>query len=187
MNTELQTLKGTFDNLQNAIANDIAKSIVMQKSLSAAFRQTGEQMAEGMLKNLLLIETTNGRIKFSDAKTAASNSYKWASAWGGPVAGAIAGALAFTSVMAFEQGGEIPGTGAVPIIGHGGETVVTKALTDRVEQAESRGGSGGDMHMHATYAPQIHAVDADGVERMLKKHAATFHREFRAHVRKMNR
>jgi hypothetical protein len=37
--------------------------------------------------------------------------------------------------MAYEQGGEIPGAGPVPIIAHGGETVVTKALTERVRHA----------------------------------------------------
>jgi hypothetical protein len=180
-------IKAAEDKMADAIATDIAKSIVQNKSLAAAFRQTGEQMAEGMIKNLLIAELTGNKQKLIDAKTAAANSYNWASAWGGPVAGAIAGATAFAGVLSYEVGGKIPGSGPVPITGHGGETVVTKALTDRVESSERRGntgGVGGGLTMH--YAPQIHAVDANGVDDMLQKHGAIFQRHITAAVRRMN-
>ena len=59
--------------------------------------------------------------------------------------------------MAFERGGSIPGTGPVPIVGHGGETVVTKALTDRVAASEGRGN--GRTHV-TNYI--INVKDADG-------------------------
>jgi hypothetical protein len=91
------------------------------------------------------------------------------------------------SLAAFEQGGKIPGLGAVPILAHGGETVVTKALTDRVERAESRGNTYGDTHVHATFAPSYSGMDAGSVEGMLKTHNAVFQREIRSTMRKMNR
>jgi hypothetical protein len=177
------------DRMYQAIATDIAKSIVMNQSLVQSFRQTGEQLIEGMLKNLIIMELTHDKEKLINAKGAFDKSYNWASAWGGPIAGAIAGATSFAAVMAFEQGGKIPGEGAVPIIGHGGETVVTRALTDRVEQAEgkSNGAAGGDMHMHNVFAPQIHAFDSEGVDRVLSKHNTTFQRHISSALRKMNK
>lgn len=52
----------------------------------------------------------------------------------------IAAGAAFAGVMSFEQGGRIPGSGPVPIMAHGGETIINKGLTDRLEAAEGRGG-----------------------------------------------
>ncbi len=96
------------------------------------------------------------------------------------------GASMMAAAMSFEVGGKIPGSGPVPVIGHGGETVVTRALTDRVERAEGSGGSSASMHVHNHFSPQVHAMDADGVDRVLSKNAAVFHRHFAATVRRMN-
>lgn len=189
MQKQAMTVQSAENRMADAIATDVARSIVMNKSLAQSFRQTGEEMAEGMIKNLIMMELTANKTKLIDAKVAFGNAYKWASAWGGPPAGAVAGAAAFASVMSFEIGGKIPGqtNSPVPIIGHEGETVVTKSLTDRVERAEAWGGNkgGGDTHVH--FAPQIHAVDATGVDAMLTKHASVFHRHINAAFRKMNR
>ncbi len=188
---QTQEVVSAQNRMAAAIATDIAQSDVMNKSLAQAFRQTGEDMAEGMIKNLLIAEMTGNKQKLVDAKTAAANSYQWASAWGGPVAGGIAAAGAFTAVMAFANGGLVPGSGSgdtVPAMLSPGETVITRALTERVTDSErNRNGSsaGGDMHMH--FAPQIHAVDAKGVDDMLTKHGAVFQRHISATMRRMNR
>ena len=184
---QLMDTQQAYTKMYGAISDDIAKSIVMNRSLAQAFRQTGEQLIEGMIRNLIMMELTHDKEKLINAEGAFEKSFNWASAWGGPIAGAVAGAAAFAAVMSFEVGGKIPGSGPVPIVGHGGETVVTRALTDRVEAAEGRSTSFGDTHNHISYAPQIHAVDATGVEGMLKKHSEIFHREIRSTLRKMNR
>jgi hypothetical protein len=98
------------------------------------------------------------------------------------------GATAFAGAMAFETGGKIPGAGATPIIGHGGETVVTKALTDRVESAEKNGSSSGlnvtnnfgDAHVEG-------GIDAKQFEKALQRHSKTLERHVRNTVRKMSR
>jgi hypothetical protein len=93
--------------------------------------------------------------------------------------------------MAFANGGTVPGSGAgdtVPAMLSPGETVVSRALTESV--ASNTGGSkGGDTHNHnsISFAPQIHAVDAEGVDRMLQKHQATFQRHISGVMRKMNK
>jgi hypothetical protein len=42
------------------------------------------------------------------------------------------------------------------------------------------------VHVHNHFSPQIHAVDAEGVDRMLTKHSDTFKRHFTNHARRMN-
>jgi len=64
-------------------------------------------------------------------------------------------------LMAFEKGGKIPGEGAVPILAHGGETVVTKALTDRVERSESSGNAHAG-NMNVNYSPTYHGQYNEG-------------------------
>jgi len=173
--------------MKDAIASDVANSIVMNKSLAASFEKTGEQMAEQLIKNLIMMELTADKTKLINADEAAAKSFDWASTWGGPAAGYAAAALAFAGVMSFEQGGKIPGDGAVPIVGHAGETVVTKTLTDRVEAAERGGNNGASGQTHIHFAPQIHAMDAEGVDRVLAKHSAVFQRHVGATLRRMNK
>lgn len=105
----------------------------------------------------------------------------------GPELGAIAAAGAFAFMMSFEVGGKIPGSGPVPIMGHGGETVVTKALTDRVERAEGQGskGSGAQFHYHDNSTHQ--ALDSTGMEAVLANHRDTIMREVRSQMRRSNR
>jgi hypothetical protein len=153
---QLADIQQAETRMYDSVASNVAKSIVENKNLVQSFAQTGQQLLEGMLKNLIMMELTHNKEKLINAKKAYGDNYTWASAWGGPVAGAIAGAAGFAAVMAFEKGGKIPGEGAVPIIGHGGETVVTKALTDRVERAEGTGGNTNVGPMHVNYAPHYH-------------------------------
>jgi hypothetical protein len=185
---QLINTQQAYDRMYQSIANDVAKSIVENKSLAQSFRQTGEQLIEGMIRNLIMMELTHDREKLINAEGAFDKSFNWASAWGGPIAGAVAGAAAFAAVMSFEVGGKIPGSGPVSIVGHGGETVVTRALTDRVEQAEGKNSnSRGDIHMHNSFAPHIQALDSESMDRVLAKHGSTFQRHITSAVRRMNR
>ena len=206
-----QNLQQAMQTATNDVAQSFAKMIVEGKNMGEAMRQMARSMAESFIENAIkrmvmdkIVAAnhvaSNIQTQASDKATAAQSQLAYAKSAAakafnafagipiiGPELGAVAAAGAFALLMAFEQGGTIPGTGAVPIMGHGGETVVTKALTDRVNAAEGRGGSGSGVHMHNTFAPQIHAVDAEGVDRMLAKHASTFQRHMVSAARKMNR
>ena len=189
---QLMDIQNSETRMKESIASSVASSIVMNKSLAASFRQTGEQMAEAMLKNVIMMELTGNKEKLINAKKAYGNAFAQMSAIPpAPMWGYAAGAAAFAAVMSFEEGGKIPGAsvgsaGAVPIIGHQGETVVIKALTDRVESSERNRGGGGGMPS-INFAPQIHAVDATGVDAMLSKHASVFQRHITAAMRRMNK
>jgi hypothetical protein len=94
------------------------------------------------------------------------------------------GATAFASAMSFHGGGEIPGYGDVPIMAQGGETVVTRQLTEQVKN--NRGGGGGGGHtFHSHY--NISAIDANGVAGMLKKHSDVFAKHVTSQIRRLNK
>jgi hypothetical protein len=198
-------LQGSMEQAMNSTNQAFAKSIVEGKNFGQARRQVGVQFLESWIEVLMkwleqwiIAHTIGDAISSTSAATqaaqnrvvqttsaglAGANMMATVAAAPFPIdltAPALA-AEAFTQAMAFEQGGEIPGTGAVPIIGHGGETVVTKALTDRVERAEANG-NGGDTHVH--FAPQVHALDAAGVDKVLEKHQDKFHKAVKNYQRR---
>ena len=198
------TLQKSVTEFENQFANSMAKCIVEGKNLGMAMRQEAEQMAESMISSLVkwleqwiithvmanVIGKSTGETQIAAASGLAGANMvaSWAAAPFpidalAPAMGAqaAAAALAFSA----ETGGVLPGTGPVPLLAHGGETIVTKALTDRVESAERNGGNGGEMHMH--YSPTVHAMDAEGLDRVLQKHGSTFERTARNVARKRNK
>jgi hypothetical protein len=169
-----QDINKAETQMATTMAMTAEKALMSGKNMAQAMAKAGISMAESAMKNLMEMKTIDGQIKLEDAKTAFANAYKWASP-AGPIAGAAAGAIAFASVMAFENGGLVPGEGfgdTVPAMLSPGETVVSKALTDHVKNSEN--GSGGKSGHTINYSPTIHAVDGDGVARMLQKHEAVF-------------
>jgi hypothetical protein len=173
---------------EERIAGEIAKtatqSIFQGKNMAASFEKMGEQMLESATENILKMVVLQNFQKMSDAKVAAANAYAAVSAIPvvGPFLAPAAAGAAFAGVMAFERGGEIPGNGAVPIIGHGGETVVTKALTDQVKHNTGGGGSPITIHMG-----NVSALDADGVDEVLTRHASTIQKHVSSALRKQNK
>ena len=160
-----------------AQAADMAKALNAElfdhKHAAKALEQIGRQMLETQVEQGMLAlmgqETQAEREALIAAKKAARGAYSSVMDSGLPAPIAFplavaAGAAAFAGTMAFEQGGEIPGIGAVPIIGHGGETVVTKALSDQVKSG-GLNNRGGDSHVH------IHAsaMDAEGLDRVFEQ------------------
>jgi hypothetical protein len=98
-----------------------------------------ERIAAQMLVNALTQRAIGEGTKLGDAEVAAANVYAQVSAI--PVVGwvlaPVAAAAAFAAVLAFEQGGIIPGSSgqAVPIIGHGGEAVLPEHISTGLDYA----------------------------------------------------
>jgi hypothetical protein len=170
----------------DAMARSLTGAIAGQQSFAGAMRDIGAQLAEGIMENSIKAILANDMTKPSDAKAAARKAYLAGTHFPWPmdiVMPPVLAGAAFAAVMAFEGGGEIPGSGAIPIIGHGGETVVTRALTEQVKNSTN----GGSQRHNITYSPVIHAMDAHGVERVLEKHAIVFERHITARLRRMNK
>jgi hypothetical protein len=180
---QYQDINRAETQMADAVAKNVTKSILESKNMGLAFEKMGAQMLEAAMENFLKMALLGDMKQAKDAAHAASSAYSWvmqevpfpANAALAPAAAAAA----FAGVMAFEEGGEIPGEGAVPIIGHGGETVVTKALTDQVKN-NAGGGSGHNFH----FAPRVSAIDRDGVDKMLRQHEHVFAARMTAILRK---
>jgi hypothetical protein len=169
-----ETFSQTWNKLWTGMATTAIESLV----------QVGIQELIG----LAIHQTIADKKKLTDAKSAFHGAYAATSDIPiiGPVLAPVAGAAAFAAVMAFEKGGIVP-QDAYALVHHN-EMVLPAPISSFIVNAASSAtgsGSGGDHH-HFVFAPTVQAVDAEGVDRMLTKHADTFHRHLRAHVRRMN-
>jgi hypothetical protein len=110
----------------------------------------------------------------------------------GPALGAVAAAATFAGAMAFEEGGVVPGVGRgdiVPSMLSPGEGIVPGGVMDGLSKMARSGNMGGGVHYHIAsphFSPTIHALDADGVDEILEKHADKFHKAFERTVRRLN-
>ena len=189
LSTQIRTtLEGSVTQFTRVFADSMARAIVENKSLGKAVRQEAGHMLESMISMLVqwlekwilshtlaavVGTTTDKTAQMGAAQLAGANMVaSWAAApWPIDAMAPAMGATAFGAAMAFGGGGEVPGYGSgdsVPAMLTPGETVVTKALTDQVKS-----GGGGRGHTF-NFSPVIHAVDSEGVERMLQKHEHIF-------------
>jgi hypothetical protein len=170
--------------MADAVAKNVTKSLLENKNMVKGFEQMGAQMLEAAMQNTLKMIMLGNMQQARDAAHAASATFAHVMQMVPPPEGfplaAAAAAAAFGGVMAFEEGGEVPGMGAYPAMVHGGETVVTKALTDQVKN--NTGGGGGDVHVHTT----VNAVDAENFGQLLNKHASTVAAHVRGQLRKFH-
>jgi hypothetical protein len=188
MEKQEDDVKQAYSKLADSIGQNIAKSIVENKNLAASMRKTGEEMLETAIQNVLKMIMLHDMKKLSDAKVAAADAYAWA---GNPVLGAVLAAGAFSAVMAFEQGGIVPGQegNGVPIMAHAQEMVLPAPISQGLQSAINGGtfgGNAGDVHIHAPFAPKIQAFDADGVDKILAKHRQAFATHIKNELRRMH-
>jgi hypothetical protein len=146
-------------------------------------------MMQNAIKSILALNMT----KEHEAAAAARLGYLAGMKFPFPVNLAMApvlGAMAFASVMAFEGGGIVPGVGRgdiVPARLEPGETVLPRRMTEKLSKASDSGDSRPHMQVHIHHSPTIHALDSQGMDRVLTKHADTLQQHFERTVRKMNR
>jgi hypothetical protein len=156
----------------------------------------GDQVAAGILQNALKMILADDMTKGHDAAAAARKAFLAGEnalpGIPGVILGGVLAAGAFAKVMAFETGGIVPGVGmgdTVPAMLTPGEAVLPKNLTDNLRSAArsgNLGGGGGEVHLHVHQTNHIHAMDSEGVERVLNEHKDTFAKHFNDHVRKQN-
>jgi len=178
-----------------AATNAIDQMLFDHKKFSQVVEQLGKRMLENLISNtmqgLLVEKSANAVSQLEHAKA-------WASGAGsavagipiiGPILAPIAAASGFAAAMAFEKGGLVPGSGSgdtVPSLLSPGETVVTRALTEKVAQSQGGGQMGGQGHViqHSPY--NVSTMDSRGFSSMLQKHDAEFQAHAVATMRKLN-
>jgi len=181
---------------ESAMAASLTKSIMGHQSWAKSVTQMGQQVVAGMVENAIKSMLTEDMSKEKDAAHAARKAFNIGMDIGGPagiILGPLFGAAAFASVMAFEGGGVVPGVGTgdtVPAMLTPGEGVVPKGVMEGLSDMSRNGNMGGGsshVQMHANFAPTVHAMDSEGVDRVLEKHSDQFQQHFQRQLRKMNR
>jgi hypothetical protein len=173
------------------IATGLTQSIMGHQTWAHMIVSFADQAATGLIQNSLLVMMQQEKERLSDARKAATSAFATGEKIGGPagiILGPIFGAAAFAGAMAFQDGGIVPGVGKgdiVPAMLEPGEGVVKKTAMDKLNS----GDVGGSTHFHvqAHFAPQIHAIDAAGVDKMLTKHSQVFQNHFSNTLRRMNK
>jgi hypothetical protein len=181
-----ETFKQGEDRIAKTFSESFSKTIVQGGNYSKEMTQMGEKMLEEMIQQEMeYIEKKflfAGVEKLIDATVAAAHAMAIV-----PFPGNFAAAASvFTATLALAGGGEVPGSGwgdTVPAMLTPGETVVTKQLTDQVKNNVG-GGSSPQIHIHM---PTVQALDAEGVDHVMKKHSALIQRHVRSELRRQNR
>lgn len=180
--------------LNDSIVHGLTEVLMRHQSFTSMLNSLGSEVVAGMLKNAELMITADGRTKAHDAAFAARQGFKAGTHFPFPLNLVMPEVLAagfFSSVMAFAEGGLVPGVGLgdiQPAMLTPGELVIPKQMTERLSRASDDSGNSGQhvhVHHHATY--HINAVDGASVEGMLNKHADKFHKHVEHTLRKMNR
>jgi chemotaxis protein histidine kinase CheA len=194
LNGQVQTaMKQVTDGFAQGVAKAAIEGKSFGKSMVGVAREMSESMIEGLIKWGMQDLITKMGMKASASMLAGANAT--ASMAGAPwpvdMSAPAFGATMMGTAMAFADGGLVPGLGnadSVPAMLMPGEAVLPKHLTEMLTQTARNGnnGSGQVVHVHNHFSPQIHAVDAEGVDRMLTEHGDTFKRHFTNHARRMN-
>ena len=189
-------LAASYQQFTSAISGELSKSIMGHQSWAKMVDSLGDQMISSMIKNAIMYAMSNKFRQESDAKAAATAGFKLGMEIGGPAGPVLANvfaAVAFAGAMAFEGGGVVPGIGRgdiVPAMLSPGEGIVPGGVMDGLNKMAREGGMGGGTHYHVHgvhFAPTVHALDSEGVDRVLDKHSDKFQRHFENTLRKMNR
>lgn len=183
-------------HLTDTIASGLTKSITGQETWGKMMNAIGSQVVSGMLDNAIKSIAMDDMTKPHDAARAARDFFKAGAKFPFPanivMAPALA-AMAFATVMAFEGGGIVPGVengDVVPARLTPGEAILPKQLTEHLTNAAKFGRTGdssGDVHVHVTHHSTVHALDSDGMERVLSKHSHAIAKHVNNHFRRMNK
>jgi hypothetical protein len=180
--------------MNDSLASGLTQVLMRHQTFGAMMVGIGNQVVSGMMQNAIKSVMANDFTKESDAAAAARKAYLAGMHFPFPaniVMGPALGALAFASVMAFQDGGVVPGIGKgdrVPAMLEPGEGVVPGGVMDGLRNMARSGTMGGGSHYHAHVSPtyNLQALDTAGMEKVLAKHSDTIQKHVSNTLRKMN-
>jgi hypothetical protein len=189
-----QQMQTAMTKMESEFASGFASVIMRHQSFAAMMNNIGGQVIDGMLKNAIMSALTMDMGKEKEAAAAARQMFIAGTKFPFPaniVMAPALGAMAFASMMAFNQGGLVPGQGngdTVPAMLTPGESVNDKELTNGLRGIVKNSGSS-THHVNLHYRPTFHvqAIDRSGVQDMLHDHSSEFTKHFHNEMRKLNR
>ncbi len=179
----------------DTIASNLTQTLMGHKSFAASMDSIGNQVVSGLMETAIKSVLANDFTKESDAAAAARKAFLAGMQFPFPanvILGPLMGAAAFASVMAFEDGGVVPGVGrgdTVPAMVSPGEGIIPGSMMGKLNDLANSGGMSGGNHYHAHVKPvyNLQAIDSNGVQHMLEKHSATLTKHVENTLRKLNR
>lgn len=173
-------------------ASGLAQVLMGHKSFANMMDSIGNQIVSGMLQTALMSIMTADMDKERQAASAARTMFLAGAKFPFPaniVAAPVMAAAAFASVMAFEEGGVVPGVGKgdiVPAMLEPGEGVIKNSAMDKLNRGEM-GNTTVQHVVHLHMAHHVQALDASGMDKVLQKHATLIQKHVGNELRKMNR
>ncbi len=174
-----QRLLSARTKADDVMAASAMKVLSGQETAGKALLGIGREVAAGMMENAIKSVLANNFTKESDAAAAARKAFLAGEHFPFPaniVMGPLLGAAAFASVMAFDAGGIVKGTGgvdSVPARLTPGEGVIPKRTMEGLQNAANNGSMGGSIthqtHVHNTN--HFQALDSSGMSEVLEKHS----------------
>jgi hypothetical protein len=190
-----QRILSSYQQFANATSQSLTQSIMGHQTWARMIQSLGDQVVSGMLANAI----KSAMLLDFDKEKQAGEAARWGFVSGmklpfpaNVIAAPVMAAGAFAAVMAFEGGTDcVPGVGRgdiVPTMTTPGEGIVPGGVMDGLRNMARSGGfeRGPTISVRAHFAPTIHALDADGVDAVLEKHADKFQRHFENTLRRMN-
>lgn len=187
LNTSMIRMEGEF-------AQGFAQVLMGHKTFANMMNTLGDQVVTGMMQEAIKSALAMDFGKEKEAAAAARKFFLAGAHFPFPVnivmAPALA-AMAFASMMAFAEGGIVPGVGVgdvQPAMLTPGEAVIPKKMTEQLQRAsESDSNPSNPVHLHFRPTYHVSAIDGASVHGMLQKHADEFSKHFHSQLRKMNR
>jgi hypothetical protein len=188
-----QRMLSAESRMQDAVAGGLTNVLMRHQSFASMMDSLGSQVATGIMQNAIKSALADDFTKEKDAAKAARKAYNSGMELPAPANVVIAplwAAAAFASVMAFQDGGVVPGTGRgdiVPAMLEPGEGVIPKSVMDAARSGggDNSGGRTTVVHVRPTY--HVQTIDGDGMRAALNKHTDVLQKHFENAVRKMNR
>jgi hypothetical protein len=183
-----------MSKFDDALASGMMKVLSGHESMGKMLIGIGNEVASGMMENALKSIMALDMTKEKQAAAAARDGYLAGMKFPFPVNLVMApmlGAMAFSSMMAFEEGGIVPGVergDVVPARLTPGEGIIPKPLMDNLTHAAQSGdtGRGGDTHVHVHMTNHVNTIDGDGMQQTLEKHADVVEQHVYHALRKRN-
>jgi hypothetical protein len=177
-------------------AQSSMRTLQGQQTFAAMMSNAASNMTQNLIKAAIDSAAHLDDQKLKQAQAAARWGFNWGAQYGGPAAPYLAPLMAgtfFAGVMAFNSGTDmVPGDPRAGDVVNAkltpGEGVVPGGVMDGLRQVARDGGfkQKGAIHLHASFSPVVHALDADGIDTVLTKHATTFQRHVEKAARRMN-
>lgn len=181
---------------EDDITRGLAQVIMGHETFGKMMTQIGDQVASGMIQTAIKSMMAEDMTKEKDAAAAARKMFIAGTHFPFPaniVMAPALGAMAFASVMAYQEGGIVPGVGRgdiVPAMLEPGEGVVPKGVMEGLSSVARNGSFNApsqQIHVHVRPTYHVQTIDGDGMRAALDKHTDVLQQHFENTLRRMNR